>query len=241
MSYHRPDGMRLSRVGGIIALFDLTGMNLLGQTRLPMSSPSPVGIWVSQLKDGDPQAAQQLWNTYFFRMVKVARCKLHGARRPAWPMRRTWLSVRSRAFVEGHGTVGFRSCRSTRIPGPSFWRSRPTRRSICAGTSGGSSEVGPARITRRRRVLTEAPACRHRPVATDRQGAGSSSRASGCRGMPGAPRSVQRHDPSRHRAVEDGGVHDRGDCFQARLHDQDRRAKAPAHSQALGSVETPSR
>ena len=44
-----------------------------------MSPPSPVGIWVSQLKDGDPQAAQQLWNTYFFRMVKVARCKLHGA------------------------------------------------------------------------------------------------------------------------------------------------------------------
>ena len=44
-----------------------------------MSSPSPVGIWVSQLKDGDPQAAQQLWNTYFFRMVKLARCKLHGA------------------------------------------------------------------------------------------------------------------------------------------------------------------
>ena len=44
-----------------------------------MSSPSPVGIWVSQLKDGDPQAAQQLWNTYFIRMVKVARCKLHGA------------------------------------------------------------------------------------------------------------------------------------------------------------------
>ena len=44
-----------------------------------MSSASPVGIWVSQLKDGDPQAAQQLWNTYFFRMVKVARCNLHGA------------------------------------------------------------------------------------------------------------------------------------------------------------------
>ena len=44
-----------------------------------MSSLSPVRIWVSQLKDGDPQAAQQLWNTYFLRMVKVARCKLHGA------------------------------------------------------------------------------------------------------------------------------------------------------------------
>jgi DNA-directed RNA polymerase specialized sigma24 family protein len=44
-----------------------------------MSSLSPVGIWVAQLKDGDSQAAQQLWNTYFGRMVKVARCKLRGA------------------------------------------------------------------------------------------------------------------------------------------------------------------
>ena len=44
-----------------------------------MSSLSPVRIWVSQLKDGDPQAAQQLWNTYFIRMVKAARAKLHGA------------------------------------------------------------------------------------------------------------------------------------------------------------------
>jgi DNA-directed RNA polymerase specialized sigma24 family protein len=44
-----------------------------------MSALSPVGMWVSQLKAGDPQAAQQLWNTYFVRMVKVARCKLHGA------------------------------------------------------------------------------------------------------------------------------------------------------------------
>jgi DNA-directed RNA polymerase specialized sigma24 family protein len=43
-----------------------------------MSALSPVGMWVLQLKDGDPQAAQQLWNTYFVRMVKVARCKLHG-------------------------------------------------------------------------------------------------------------------------------------------------------------------
>jgi DNA-directed RNA polymerase specialized sigma24 family protein len=44
-----------------------------------MNSLSPVRVWVSQLKDGDPQAAQQLWNTYFSRMVKVARAKLHGA------------------------------------------------------------------------------------------------------------------------------------------------------------------
>jgi DNA-directed RNA polymerase specialized sigma24 family protein len=43
-----------------------------------MSSLSPVKIWVDQLKDGDPQAAQQLWNTYFLRMVMAARAKLHS-------------------------------------------------------------------------------------------------------------------------------------------------------------------
>ena len=45
-----------------------------------MSSLSAVNTWVVQLKDGDPGAAQQLWDTYFLRMVKAARCKLHGAR-----------------------------------------------------------------------------------------------------------------------------------------------------------------
>jgi DNA-directed RNA polymerase specialized sigma24 family protein len=44
-----------------------------------MSALSPVKVWVSQLKDGDPIAAQQLWDAYFLRMVKVARGKLQGA------------------------------------------------------------------------------------------------------------------------------------------------------------------
>jgi DNA-directed RNA polymerase specialized sigma24 family protein len=44
-----------------------------------MSALSAVNVWVVQLRDGDPGAAQQLWNTYFLRMVKVARCKLHGS------------------------------------------------------------------------------------------------------------------------------------------------------------------
>jgi DNA-directed RNA polymerase specialized sigma24 family protein len=44
-----------------------------------MSALSPVMVWISQLKDGNPVAAQQLWDTYFLRMVKAARCKLHGA------------------------------------------------------------------------------------------------------------------------------------------------------------------
>jgi DNA-directed RNA polymerase specialized sigma24 family protein len=43
-----------------------------------MSSVAPVRIWISQLKEGHPGAAQQLWDTYFGRMVKAARLKLHG-------------------------------------------------------------------------------------------------------------------------------------------------------------------
>ena len=44
-----------------------------------MNSVAPVRIWISQLKEGDPVAAQQLWDIYFGRMVKAARLKLHGA------------------------------------------------------------------------------------------------------------------------------------------------------------------
>jgi DNA-directed RNA polymerase specialized sigma24 family protein len=44
-----------------------------------MSSLSAVSMWLAQLKDGDPAAAQQLWDTYFLRMVKAARGKLRGS------------------------------------------------------------------------------------------------------------------------------------------------------------------
>ncbi|QEH34873.1 ECF sigma factor [Aquisphaera giovannonii] len=43
-----------------------------------MNNLSPVRMWVSQLREGDPGAAQELWNTYFLRMVGVARGKLGG-------------------------------------------------------------------------------------------------------------------------------------------------------------------
>jgi DNA-directed RNA polymerase specialized sigma24 family protein len=44
-----------------------------------MNSVAPVRIWISQLKEGDPIAAQRLWDIYFGRMVRAARLKLHGA------------------------------------------------------------------------------------------------------------------------------------------------------------------
>lgn len=38
-----------------------------------------VTIWISQLRAGDSVAAQRLWETYFQRMVDLARRKLEGA------------------------------------------------------------------------------------------------------------------------------------------------------------------
>lgn len=37
--------------------------------------------WIDQLKSGDTQAAQRLWESYFQEMVEVARLKLRGAPR----------------------------------------------------------------------------------------------------------------------------------------------------------------
>jgi DNA-directed RNA polymerase specialized sigma24 family protein len=42
-----------------------------------------VTLWLQQLQAGDAQAAQQLWNRYFQRLVGLARSKLRGARRLA--------------------------------------------------------------------------------------------------------------------------------------------------------------
>ena len=41
-----------------------------------MSWPTPVTLWIEQLKDGNSAAAQGLWEEYFQRMVELARRKL---------------------------------------------------------------------------------------------------------------------------------------------------------------------
>jgi DNA-directed RNA polymerase specialized sigma24 family protein len=48
-----------------------------------MASGGSVTHWIYQLKDGDPAAAQKLWETYFRRLVGLARKKLLGCRRRA--------------------------------------------------------------------------------------------------------------------------------------------------------------
>ena len=44
---------------------------------------STVSQWIAQLKTGDAHAAQRLWETYFQRMVQLARQRLEGAPRRA--------------------------------------------------------------------------------------------------------------------------------------------------------------
>jgi RNA polymerase sigma factor (sigma-70 family) len=44
---------------------------------------STVSQWIAQLKTGDAHAAQRLWETYFQRMVQLARQRLEGASRRA--------------------------------------------------------------------------------------------------------------------------------------------------------------
>ena len=46
-----------------------------------MSSAETVTHWISQLKAGDPAAAQHLWERYFAKLVGLARKKLQGSRR----------------------------------------------------------------------------------------------------------------------------------------------------------------
>ena len=48
-----------------------------------MASEGSITGWISQLKVGDPIAAQRLWERYFHRLVGLARKKLRGTRRQA--------------------------------------------------------------------------------------------------------------------------------------------------------------
>lgn len=44
-----------------------------------MADGDSVTIWIRQLKIGDAEAAQQLWNRYFERLVRLAQRRLTGA------------------------------------------------------------------------------------------------------------------------------------------------------------------
>lgn len=48
-----------------------------------MSGPGSVTHWLDQLKEGDPKAAQPLWNRYFDGLVRMAHARLAGLPRRA--------------------------------------------------------------------------------------------------------------------------------------------------------------
>lgn len=58
-----------------------------------MSSAGSVTEWINQLKAGDSQAAQKLWECYFLRLVGLARKKLEGTPRRAADEEDVALSV----------------------------------------------------------------------------------------------------------------------------------------------------
>src|SRR5262245_7089655 len=41
-----------------------------------MNDPGSISVWIEQLKDGDADAAQPLWERYYHRLVGLARKKL---------------------------------------------------------------------------------------------------------------------------------------------------------------------
>ncbi len=46
-----------------------------------MPNENSVSMWLGPLKEGDPQAAQELWSRYFEKLVRLARKKLQGSSR----------------------------------------------------------------------------------------------------------------------------------------------------------------
>jgi hypothetical protein len=48
-----------------------------------MMSEGSITHWIGALKQGDPAAAQRLWNVYFYRLVVLARARLRDVPRRA--------------------------------------------------------------------------------------------------------------------------------------------------------------
>ncbi|WP_166826577.1 ECF-type sigma factor [Thalassoroseus pseudoceratinae] len=53
------------------------------EARPAVNAEETVTMWIAQLRQGDEAAAQQLWEQYFGRMVRLARRRLETARRTA--------------------------------------------------------------------------------------------------------------------------------------------------------------
>jgi DNA-directed RNA polymerase specialized sigma24 family protein len=65
-----------------------------------VSNENSVSVWLGPLKRGDAQAAQELWDRYFEKLVRLARKKLQGASRRAADEEDVALSAFN-SFCEG--------------------------------------------------------------------------------------------------------------------------------------------
>lgn len=57
------------------------GQRFRGKKTGFMPSSDSISFWINQLKAGDHAAVQKLWESFFLRLVRLARAKLHGATR----------------------------------------------------------------------------------------------------------------------------------------------------------------
>jgi DNA-directed RNA polymerase specialized sigma24 family protein len=71
-----------------------------------MAFPGSVTYWIGLIKEGDEAAAQQLWESYFQRLVRLARAKLRGTPRRAADEEDVALSAFS-SFCRGAGQGRF--------------------------------------------------------------------------------------------------------------------------------------
>src|SRR5215470_13386684 len=71
-----------------------------------VSAMGSITYWIGKLKDGDPAAAQKLWEGYFQRLVDLARIRLQAAPRRAADEEDVALSA-FHSFCRGAGQGRF--------------------------------------------------------------------------------------------------------------------------------------
>ena len=114
-----------------------------------MVSSGSVTLWIDRLQAGDPDAAQQLWERYFRRLVGLARHKLPGRPRAAADEEDVAESAFD-SFCRAQTRAASRNYMTATTSGSCWWPSRPTRPWIwCAAKADGSRAAAPCSMRRR--------------------------------------------------------------------------------------------
>ena len=196
-------------------------------------SEGSVSHWLGPLQEGDPDAVQRLWERYFHRLVELARKKLR-----ALPHREAAEDVALSAFdsfCRGAGRGRFPRLADRDEPVAAAGGDH--------GTEGGALQAGrePAEARRRavgRRVgspgMPDMETYLEQIVSREPTPEFAAQAAEECRHLL---RPARRPRAGIDRAVEDGGLHPRGDRRAAGLRAADDQAEAAADPRPVGTGE----